>query len=304
MLLDPFGRPVETIRVSVTQRCNLNCFYCHREGEKSNNNVEMTSEEIRKIIAIAASFGIGKVKITGGEPLVRNDIVDIVRKIKNTHNIKEVSMTTNGILLKNYASNLKNAGLSRINVSLDTLSPDKFKSITGTDALEIVISGIREAVKVGLSPVKVNMVALKGMNEKEIVDMVDFAKVNGLILQIIELHSAWEDEIYNRYHLCLDEVEDFLKNMAEKVITRGMHHRKIYHLRNGVNVEIVKPMHNTEFCRYCNRIRVTSDGKFKPCLFRTDNLVSFLELMREGISEENLKSLFLEAVKNRRPYFT
>ncbi len=264
----------------------------------------MTPEEIQKTVNIAASFGIRKVKLTGGEPTLREDIPEIVKRIKDTPGVEEVSMTTNGLLLSAYAERLKEAGLARVNVSLDTLKPEKFKQITGLDRLGDVLSGLEEASKTGLHPVKVNMVLLKGVNEDEIPDMIDFAKNKDFILQIIELESPDEDELYNRYHVDLGIVEDLLQNMAEKTTVRRMHHRSKYHLRNGGEVEIVKPMHNTEFCKYCNRIRVTSDGNLKPCLFRSDNLVGLLGAMRKGAPEETLENLFLEAVKRREPYFT
>ena len=303
MLKDPYGRPLESIRISVTQRCNLNCFYCHREGEDPSQREEMTPKEIQKIVAIAASFGLGKVKLTGGEPLLRRDILDIVARIHETPGIEEVSMTTNGILLSEYAESLKKAGLARVNVSLDTLTAERFKQITGVDALESVTLGILKARDAGLNPVKVNMVLLKGLNEDEVSDMIDFAKRNSVILQIIELEAPDESEWYKRYHASLNAVEHLLEGMAEDITIRKMHHRKKYHLRGGGEVEIVKPMHNTEFCRHCNRIRVTSDGKLKPCLFRNDNLVDMLGPIRRGASEETLKKLFLEAVRRREPYF-
>jgi len=303
MLKDPYGRPLESIRISVTQRCNLNCFYCHREGEDPSGREEMTPEEIQKIVAIAASLGLREVKLTGGEPLLRKDILDIVARIHDTPGIKEVSMTTNGILLSGYAYRLKKAGLARVNVSLDTLTAEKYEQITGVDALKTVVSGITKARDAGLSPVKVNMVLLKGLNEDEVLRMIDFAKKNDVILQIIELESSIENEFYRKYHASLDAVEHLLEGMTESVTIRKMHHRKKYHLRGGGEVEIVKPMHNTEFCRHCNRIRVTSDGKLKPCLFRNDNLVDMLGPIRKGASEEEMKKLFLEAVKYREPYF-
>ena len=303
MLKDPYGRPLESIRISVTQRCNLNCFYCHREGEDYQQKGEMTPEEIQKIVAIAASFGLGKVKLTGGEPLLRKDILDIVTKIHETPGIKEVSMTTNGTLLSEYAYSLKKAGLARVNVSLDTLIAEKFRQITGVDNLKAVILGIEKAKDAGLHPVKVNMVLLKGLNEHEVSEMIDFAKKNDVILQIIELETPVESEWYRRYHASLDAVEHLLEGMAESISIRKMHHRKKYHLKGGGEVEIVKPMHNTEFCSHCNRIRVTSDGKLKPCLFRNDNLVDILGPIRRGASQETLKKLFLEAVKRREPYF-
>ena len=303
MLKDPYGRPLESIRISVTQRCNLSCFYCHREGEDPSKRDEMTPEEIQKIVAVAASFGLGEVKITGGEPLIRRDILDIVTKIHETPGIKEVSMTTNGILLSEYAYSLRKAGLARVNISLDTLKAEKYKQITGVDALGPVISGIEKARDAGLHPVKVNMVLLKGLNEHEVPEMIDFARKNGVILQIIELESPNENEFYERYHASLDAVERLLEGMAESITVRRMHHRKKYHLRGGGEVEVVKPMHNTEFCRHCNRIRVTSEGKLKPCLFRNDNLIDMLGPIRRGEPEETLKKLFLEAVKRREPYF-
>jgi len=304
VLTDSYGRPVESIRISVTQRCNLRCFYCHREGDFSEGRAEMSPREIERIVSLAASFGVSRVKLTGGEPLLRTDIVSIVQKIKDTPGIKKVSMTTNGILLAKYAEPLKEAGLARVNVTLDTLKPKRFKQITGLDVLENVVSGIKEAARVGLYPVKVNMVLLKGVNEDELMDLVNFAGENRLILQIIELETAVEDETYKRYHADLGKVEDYLKDAAEKIVIRRMHHRRQYYLRNGTEVEIVKPMHNTEFCRYCNRLRITADGKLKPCLFISDNLVDFLTPMRKRSSEESLKELFIEAVKRRKPYFT
>jgi len=304
VLTDPYGRPIGSIRISVTQRCNLDCFYCHREGEDSKLGKEMTPEEIGRVSEIAASFSIKKVKLTGGEPLVRKDIAEIIRRIKSTRGIREVSMTTNGILLSGNAEKLKDAGLSRVNVTLDTLDAEKFRRITGVDAFEDVVSGIRAAVKADLCPVKVNMVLLKGLNEDEVEDMMEFTKKNNLVLQIIELESPSETEAYAQYHAELEKVENSLRKLAERIVVRRMHHRRKYFLRGGGEVEVVRPMHNTEFCRHCNRIRVTSDGKLKPCLFRNSNLVDFVGPMRKGASDDELKALFVEAAERRAPFFT
>ncbi|MEM2888810.1 MAG: GTP 3',8-cyclase MoaA [Candidatus Bathyarchaeia archaeon] len=304
MLIDPCGRPVESIRISVTQRCNLSCFYCHREGEDIKHGEEMTPEEIKRIVEVAASFSIKKVKLTGGEPLARKDIVEIVQKIWSTRGVEEISMTTNGVLLAKCAQRLKDAGLARVNVSLGTLNPEKFKQITCVDAFEKVIMGIQTAAKVGLKPVKVNMVLLRNINEDEVSDMIRFTAENGLILQIIELETPNETEAYKKYHVKLNDVKFFLEAMAEKVVIREMHHRRKYFLKGGGEVEVVNPMHNTEFCKYCNRIRVTSDGKLKPCLLRNDNLVDFVGPLRQGASNDTLKALFVEAVNKRKPFFT
>jgi len=264
----------------------------------------MTPKEIERIISIAASFGVRKVKLTGGEPLLRKDILEIVEGVGSPKGISEVSMTTNGTLLDRLAEPLKEAGLTRVNVSLDTLNPKSFQIITGANVLNKVISGIKEAVEVDLNPVKVNMVLLNGINHNEVWSMIEFAERNSLILQLIELESAREDELYRKYHSDMTKIENELTKKAEKVTIRNMHHRRKYLLPSKVEVEIVKPMHNTEFCQYCNRIRITSNGKFKPCLFRTDNLVDFLGPMRNGASTEDLKKIFIEAIKRRRPYFT
>ena len=264
----------------------------------------MTSEELERIIGITASFGVGKVKLTGGEPLLRNDILEIVEGVGSLKGISEVSMTTNGTFLLDLAEAFKEAGLSRINISLDTLNPETYQTITGVDALKRVVSGIRKAVEVGLNPVKVNMVLLKGVNDHEVWSMIEFAKRNNTVLQLIELESAREDEFYIKHHSDITGIEDELRKKAKKVTIRRMHHRRKYSLHGSTEVEIVRPMHNTEFCRYCNRMRITSDGKFKPCLFRSDNLVDFLNPMRNGASTRDVTRLFVESVKKRRPYFT
>ncbi|MEM1530518.1 MAG: GTP 3',8-cyclase MoaA [Candidatus Bathyarchaeia archaeon] len=304
MLKDDYGRPIENIRISVTQRCNFKCFYCHGEGQLSNSYVEMSPEEIEFIVKVAASLGVWGVKLTGGEPLLRDDIVEIVRRVSSVPGIKDLSLTTNGFFLKEYARQLREAGLSRVNVSLDTLRAERFKAITGVDAYERVIGGIIEAKNAGLNPIKVNMVLLRGINEDEIDEMINFIRENGLILQIIELERPYEDALYMRYHVSLDDIEGRLKREAKKIIVREMHHRKKYILDNRAEVEVVRPMHNTEFCLHCNRIRLTSDGKLKPCLFRNNNLVDLLSPIRSGADERQLRELFIRAVKMRKPFFT
>ena len=230
--------------------------------------------------------------------------MEIVRRISGIPLVREVAMTTNGVQLKQLAKALKENGLKRVNVSLSTLKPEIYKTITGTNVLDSVIDGIKEASRVGLSPIKVNMVVLKGLNEDQVWRMVDFARENSLILQLIEFESPDdEDEDYKKYHSDLVGIEAEFRKMAERVAVRRMQNRRKYFLRNG-EVEVVRPMHNTKFCRNCNRLRITSDGKFKPCLFRSDNLIDFLTPMRSGASDEDLKQLFMKAVENRRPYFT
>lgn len=296
-LKDKYGRQITSLRLSITQKCNLNCFYCHKEGEK-NSNGEISLEKIEKIISIANKLGISKVKMTGGEPLQRKDILKII-KICSFY-MKDVSLTTNGVILKNYAKKLKENGLKRVNISIDTLNKEKFIEITGKDKLKDVIEGLEIAVKVGLNPVKVNTVVLKGINENEIEDLVNFCKEKNCVLQLIELEARKEDinnSFYKKHHLNLTEIENDLQRRAIKIQENELHNRKKYFVPN--QVEVVKPMHNSEFCKNCKRIRITSDSKLKPCLLSNNGEVDFSEVE----SEEDLIKAFKIAIMNREPYW-
>ncbi|MEM3723702.1 MAG: GTP 3',8-cyclase MoaA [Candidatus Hadarchaeales archaeon] len=182
---DRFGREVLGLRISVTERCNLRCFYCHKEGCQPTED-EISAEEIGMIAAVATSLGIKKFKLTGGEPLLRNDLAEIIRKISQ-HKVDDLALTTNGVMLAQMADELAESGLMRVNISLDTLDREKFKRITGADALEDVLRGIKAAAEAGLKPVKINMVLLAGINENEVEKMISFAAEHDAVLQLIEL---------------------------------------------------------------------------------------------------------------------
>ena len=290
VLTDPSGRIVTNIRISLTQSCNLNCIYCHAEGEK-NPEQELSAEQIAEILRVAQSFGIRSVKFTGGEPLLRPDLARIIRSVPPG---MEASLTTNGTLLADRAQELKDAGLKRVNISLDTLDPERYERIAGKPMLGEALDGIDAALKAGLTPVKLNMVVLSGINEDEIDTFIDFVRTNpNLVLQLIELMDFRDCD----HHGDVEGIEDRIAAMADRVKTRRMHHRKKYFVR-GAEVEVVRPLHNTEFCAYCNRLRLTSDGKLKPCLLRSDNLVDV-----RGLHGAALEEAFREAVKRRVPYF-
>lgn len=290
---------VNNIRISLTQRCNLNCIYCHHEGENRRNGREMTIEEFEEILKIAEAFNIHKLKLTGGEPLMRKDIVEIVHTGKR--HMKEVSMTTNGLLLPLYAKELKGAGLDRVNISLDSLNGERFKYVT-SGKLDRALMGIRSAKEAGIEPIKINMVIMKGINDDEIEDLIDFSSKNGCILQLIELEACRDDEeFYKKYHYDLSGVEENLEKRAKRIEVREMHHRKKYFLENGGEVEIVKPMHNTEFCRNCTRIRVTSDCKVKPCLL--DHTTFDIRPYLFDTKTERAKIIFEKAIKSKKPYW-
>jgi cyclic pyranopterin phosphate synthase len=298
--MDPYGRHVNSLRISLTQRCNFNCFFCHQEGE-SGPNGEVTPEEIETIVSVAAELGINKVKLTGGEPLLRHDVVEIVRKISPY--VDEVSMTTNGYMLKEKACDLRDAGLKRVNISFHSTDPEKFCKIIGRESVQAVREGIEEAIRCGLSPIKLNMVVMNGINDMEIEDMIAFSRETGVTLQLIEYQALEKGvEEYDSYHFDLKSLEEQLAARSQSIVEREMHRRKQYHLKGGGIVEVVRPMHNSEFCAYCTRLRMTSDGHLKPCLMREDNHLEAVSLMRNG-SREELVEAFREAVATREPFW-
>jgi len=263
----------------------------------------MTPNEIARLVRVAVNLDIRNVKLTGGEPLVRDDIVEIASRIGEISGIRDFSMTTNGTLLAKYAEELREAGLKRVNVNIPTLKADVYSRLTGGN-LDDVLNGVREAIRVGLYPVKLNMLILRGVNDNEVKDMMEYASKTGAILQLIELEPInLSDDYYWRHHRPLDDYELKLREKALKVETRRfMHNRRVYHLPE-VKVEVIHPIENTEFCLHCTRLRITSDGKLKPCLMRNDNLVDVLTPMRNGADDKEIERLFREAIRRREPYF-
>jgi cyclic pyranopterin phosphate synthase len=304
VLTDNCGRPLLNLRISITQRCNFRCDYCHKEGEGCSRGVseEMSADEIIRVAGIAVNLGISRIKLTGGEPLMREDLCDIIQGIAALPSLKDLSMTTNGSLLASEAENLHACGLRRVNISLPTLNAEAYCKLTDGN-LENTLEGIKAAVKAGFNPVKLNMVVLNGINVNNIPAMMDFAKKTGTILQLIELDPVNVDDTYfSAYHKVLDEYETMLKEKATSIETRKfMHNRHVYRLPD-VTVEIVHPTENGEFCAHCTRLRVTSNGMLKTCLMRNDNLINIITPLRNGATDEELKALFLRANQIREPY--
>lgn len=302
---DKFERPIISLRITITNRCNEDCIYCHHDGMVSSKD-EMTPEEIYKICKIAKKLGVKKIRLSGGDPLVRKDIVEIVEKIASL-DFKDISLTTNGVLLEKYAEGLKNAGLNRVNVSLDTLEQNTYKFVTNRDYLNKAKTGILKAAEVGLYPVKINMVIMKDINQNEIKDMFYFCKDNNIVLQLIELiesENCDDDKFNAEYHYPLDSIEKRLADIADDVRERKfMQGRKKYYINDG-EIEIVRPVDNSSFCANCSRLRITPDGKIKPCLLRNDNLVELISHVRNGESEEKLEEIFINGINNREPFNT
>ncbi len=265
---DKYERPILSLRITITNRCNENCIYCHHDGMVSSKD-EMTPDEIYKICKIAKKIGVRKIRLSGGDPLVRKDIVEIVEKIASL-DFKDISLTTNGVLLEKYAK-------------------------------------ILNAVEVGLYPVKINMVIMKDINQNEVKDMFEFCRENNMVLQLIELiesENCDEDKFNAEYHYPLDSIENKLSDMADDVRERKfMQGRKKYYINDG-EIEIVRPVDNSKFCANCSRLRITPDGKIKPCLLRNDNLVELISHIRNGESEEKLEEIFIRGIDKREPFNT
>jgi cyclic pyranopterin phosphate synthase len=262
----------------------------------------MSVEEIVRIASVAVSLGISRIKLTGGEPLMRKDVCEIVKGIAAVPGLKDFSMTTNGMLLGFVAKELRACGLRRVNISLPTLNGETYHKLTG-GRVESALEGVKAAIDAGFCPVKLNMVVLEDVNVDDVPGMIDFARQTGTILQLIELDPInVSSAYYAAHHRFLDEQEEMLRQKAQSVETRRfMHNRHVYRLPD-VTVEVVHPIENTEFCMHCTRLRVTSDGKLKPCLMRNDNLTDILTPIRKGATDEELKQLFVKANLLREPF--
>jgi cyclic pyranopterin phosphate synthase len=304
VLTDNCGRPLLNLRIAITQRCNFRCDFCHKEGEECSRGEceEMTVGEIVRIARVAVGLGIARIKLTGGEPLMRKDLCEIVSGIAAIPGLKDLSMTTNGSLLAFEAERLHACGLRRVNISVPTLDAEDYCKLTDGN-LEKTLEGVKAAVAAGFKPVKLNMVVLNGINVDAVPEMMDFARQTGTILQLIELDPVNVDEEYFlTYHRLLDEYEEMLRQKAVGIeVRRFMHNRRIYHLLD-VTVEVVHPTENREFCAHCTRLRVTSNGMLKTCLMRNDNLIDVLTPLRRGASDDELKALFLRANQIREPF--
>jgi len=306
-LLDRFGRPVTNARISLnsSSRCNFRCIHCHMEGNKSLPSTLMTADEIQRVVRVLFGFGVEAVKLTGGEPMLRREILEIIEKLKAV-GVREISMTTNGTRLSKLAGPLHAAGLSRVNISVHSLRRDRFRFIAGVDGYDEALRAVSAAIKAKLLPVKLNMTLMKDVNDDEIDEMIRFVHTQGsngeVVLQLIEL-VVTDPTFYSKYHCDLTPIEERLRGRAIAVYRRGMHNRPRYILPDGVTVEVVRPMHNSEFCMRNNRIRITDDGKFKPCLLRDDNHIDFLTRMRAGASDEEIAEIFKQAVALREPFF-
>jgi len=303
-LADDFGREVTGVRISLTDRCNFDCVYCHNEGlgdtrgPMEPSDEEMSADDVVRFLEVVEGYGVDSVKFTGGEPMLRQDLEEIIER---TPDSMEVSMTTNGTFLPGRAADLKEAGLDRVNVSQDALDPDDFAAVTKSGAYERVLEGVKAAVDAGLDPVKLNMVVFTH-TAGYVEEMVEHVADNeGLQLQLIQYMPELTGK--PEWNVDIERVHDWLAEIATRVERREMHDRKRYFVGGdgddaGGMVEIVDPVENEEFCANCGRVRVTHEGYLKGCLNRNDDLRSMGEMTRAEIAET-----FEAVVANRVPYY-
>jgi cyclic pyranopterin phosphate synthase len=298
-LIDPFGRHVEYVRLSVTDKCNMRCFYCIPQGFTDFEEPQnwLTFEEIERFIAAFASLGVRRLRLTGGEPLVRRNLPELVASLSAIDGIEDLSLSTNAALLRQHAGALKQAGISRINVSLDSLDPERFRQITRGD-LEQVLAGLMEARHVGLSPVKINMVAMKGINDSEFEAMVDFCLENGFTLRLIEtmpVGNTGRDAV-DRF-MDLREVRARLGKRYElipDVMPGGGPARYVRVGGTELRIGFITPI-SQHFCETCNRVRISVDGTLYLCLGQEDK-VEFRPMLRDGASHEELREAIIRAL--------
>ena len=300
-MLDKLNRKIDYLRISVIDRCNLRCVYCMpEEGIESIPHDEiLTYDEILRICEIVSKLGIRKIKITGGEPLVRKDIVNLIRDIKNIDKIEQVTLTTNGILLHEMLDDLYDAGIDAINISLDTLNKDNFKKITRRDGLEKVLMSIDKAYDLGIR-VKINCLAIRDFNLRELVEIASFAKDREIDVRFIELMPIGFGKKYTQ--IDNDEILSILESRfgTFEIVTekRGNGPAKYYRNQNMKGCIGFISAISHEFCESCNRIRLTSSGFLKLCLHYNKG-IDLKEPIRNGISDEDLKKLIHDTIWNK-----
>lgn len=304
--VDAYKRKIDYLRISVTDRCNLRCVYCMPpEGINLMESAGILRyEEFLRISRIAVAHGVSKIRITGGEPLVRKGILEFLHSLASLDGLKDLSLTTNGVLLKDYAAKLKEAGLTRVNVSLDSLKRDRFLKMTRGDNLRQVLDGIDEAVKAGLTPVKINMVAIKDFNDDEILDFARLSLEKPYHVRYIEYMPFNTQEGWQR-DKCISAAA--MKEMIEKGVgplepvdeekgAAGPARRFRFKGAPG-EVGFISPV-SEHFCGSCNRLRLTSDGKLRNCLF-SDKEIDIRGALRDGSGDEVIEELLFKAVMEK-----
>ncbi len=300
MLIDLYGRPLKSLRICVTTRCNYRCIYCHSEGVDRSIDSELTPEEIEIVARAASRLGISDFKLTGGEPLVRQDIIEIVSRLSR---YGEVSITTNGFFLADLAGRLAEAGLKRVNVSVPSTRRSRYSYITKVDALNRVLDGIRAAYDYSLKPITINTVVLKSLNDDELDDLLNLATRFEARLRLIELEPiASGSQIFANYYRSLEDFEKIIAERAVRSYKRELNGRNVYVLDNGIEVEFVRWVSKKEFCYGCYRVRLDPDGRLRPCI-AVDDGIDLRYALRPYPREKDVVEAITLVNLMRRPFY-
>lgn len=304
LLKDRFGRTIDYVRLSVTDKCNMRCFYCMPEGFKGFETPEnwLTFDEIERVIGAFVNLGVSRVRLTGGEPLVRKNLTELTSRLASLDGLDDLSLSTNASLLGKYAQPLKNSGVSRINVSLDTLDPERFLAVTGNGKLDDVLNGLKAAQQAGFKSVKINTVAMKGVNDQEFVTLAKYCETMGFTLRFIETMPVGSTgrEATNQY-LDLQQVQKQLAkefDLVPGLVAGGGPARYFQVQGSDLHIGFITPI-SQHFCETCNRVRVSVDGTLYLCL-GDENKFELRPLLRKGISDSDLEDVIAEAM-NLKP---
>ena len=305
-LIDGMGRTIVNLRISVTDRCNFRCTYC-----MPADNVEfmdrtnlLSFEEIHRVVTVASGLGINRIRLTGGEPLMRKDLPTLIKMINEVEGINDVAMTTNAFFLKDQAQSLKDAGLKRLNVSLDALDPEKFRDVNRRDCLQAVLDGLDTARKVGFKSIKINAVAVRNFSESEVMGLIEYGRSDGFEVRFIEFMPLDSDKVWERDKVLFGhEIIELIKEKYELVPVDNsleIGPASEYTFADGKGkIGIITAVSNP-FCDHCNRIRMTADGKLRTCLFSADE-TNLKEMIRSGKSDENIAETIRQAVLIKEP---
>lgn len=295
ILRDNFQRTIDYMRISITDRCNLRCIYCMPpEGlAHMKHNDILSYEEIFRILRIAVHTGVRKVRITGGEPLIRKNVSYLIRLIINMGDIQDLSLTTNGILLQSYAQELADAGLKRVNISLDSLRADRFRDITRGGDLDKVLKGIESAERAGLVPIKINMVPIRGFNDNEIEEFAKITLKKPYQVRFIEFMPFGKENMWKPgYFIPAEEIKSIVEGIGElsPVKLRRSGPARYFQFDGAAGVVgFISPLSN-HFCETCNRLRLTADGKLRPCLF-SETEIDIKTALRSNAPDDEIERL-------------
>jgi GTP 3',8-cyclase len=299
---DSFGRTIDYLRISVTEACNFRCVYCAPNGYAAPQISPLTVEEIERVTRAAVALGVTKIRLTGGEPLLRRDIVEIVRAVASVEGVRDLALTTNGFMLARLANDLASAGLNRVNISLDTLRRERFAQITGVDAFDEVWAGIHAAEQAKLAPVKINVVALRGINDDEFADFARLTLAHPWHVRFIELMPVGANDaardLFNRHFISADELIACLPELARSDAPRGNGPARTYCLPGAeTTIGFITPA-SEHFCNACNRIRVTAQGAVCACLFGNREM-DLRQTLCENVNESALQELLARAIDSK-----